>query len=233
MVRKHPLEPFDEVVGLRQQRPHHHAVVMEVASVEHAGLDLGEVVGRRVVVQHRNHERAVAGQAARRRMRAIVHARHRIAHALARGLAHVGFVVEHARHRLGRDPGHACHIFPGVPASTWFLRGRMVRRDYAFKRWAAQAGRPHRYAAIAAVCRCVCRSPLAPRMRLASTLVEHRVPFLHAVACDASNASTSPSTLTFSMVSPWRIVLTTFCRPHRPPRRTRCACRPATASAPG
>src|SRR3546814_14642501 len=49
------------------------AVVLRVARFQHAGLDLGEVIRRGVVVQHGDQERAVAGQAARALVRAVVH----------------------------------------------------------------------------------------------------------------------------------------------------------------
>ena len=116
--RQDVLDALDEVRRGGHQRLHHHAVVLRLARLQHAGLHLHDVAGRTVVVQQADHEGAIGRQAARRGERPVVERGDGVRHALAHGLAHVRIAVEHPRDGLLRCPdgtgdvvdGHARHV---------------------------------------------------------------------------------------------------------------------------
>jgi len=112
------LDLGNDVHGIVDQGHQHEVVVLGLAGVEHAELDLHQVVAGRVVVQHRHQVRAPPGQHPGGRMRAVAHPLDHRLHSLAGGLGHVRLMVEHAGDGLDRharfrrhilDP-NACHV---------------------------------------------------------------------------------------------------------------------------
>ena len=111
-------------VGHRRQ---HQVVVMGDAGVEHAGLHFHQIVARRVVVEQRDQERTLAGEAARRGIRAVLQFARGGFDALAGLLADVRFLVEYARDGLHRHARRFRYIFDAYSHDRSFPLPRVLR----------------------------------------------------------------------------------------------------------
>jgi len=92
-------------------RSQQQVIVLGTAGLQHAALDLHQVIAGGIVVDQCKRVRALCGQAARGQVRGIAQCLHALAHPHAGGIAHVRLVVEHPRHGLDRHAGGGGDIF--------------------------------------------------------------------------------------------------------------------------
>ena len=115
-----------------------------MAGVQHAALDFHQVVARRIVVDQRQRVRALASQAARRRVGLVAQPCHRREYPFARLFAHVGLVVEHAGHGLDRNPGNGGDILDSTAHDAMDPPGRRRARGDGSAWWPGRCCRSRR-----------------------------------------------------------------------------------------